>query len=111
MQSGHQSATAERDLGCLSRPKEKPRPPEARSLRWIPEALEVSGLTQRQSTWFQRRWQVRLATGRSWGKPDTPGWRERREGPIATIRPLEIPQCSRSVAVVSSGWKHGRHYR
>ena len=26
----------------------KPRPPEARSLRWIPEALEVSGLTHRQ---------------------------------------------------------------
>jgi len=26
----------------------KPRPPEARSLRWIPEALEVSGLTRRQ---------------------------------------------------------------
>jgi len=28
--------------------EEKPRPPEARSLRWIPEALEVSGLTHRQ---------------------------------------------------------------
>jgi hypothetical protein len=31
---------------------------EGRGLRWIPEALEVSGLTRQQSTRFQARWQV-----------------------------------------------------
>jgi hypothetical protein len=32
-----------------SGPKEKPRLLQGQGLRWIPEALEVSGLTHRQS--------------------------------------------------------------
>src|SRR6516162_1312943 len=35
--------------------------PEGRGLRWIPEALEVSGLTRQQSTRFQRRRKSRRA--------------------------------------------------
>ena len=40
---------------------------EGRGLRWIPEALEVSGLTRQQSTRFQRRSQVTARLVRSGG--------------------------------------------